>query len=207
MMRDGALFVRVSSEDQHPEIYLPEMHRWADARGVNVVKVFMVQDSASNEGKARGKGALFDAARDELVEGARMGHWNTTLIWNLNRLSRRGYKDLSAVIDQLREYDCELWSHEEEWLQTVGPFGEIVVHMLAWMAENQMKELSNKVKLGMVRAKANGVKVGGRRPGSRNKHKVVHTDAIRAKVAASWTEERRAALAARNAARAATLAA
>lgn len=66
-MRDGALFVRVSSDDQHPEIYLPEMQRWADARGVNVVKVFMISDSASNEGKARGKGALFDAARAELL--------------------------------------------------------------------------------------------------------------------------------------------
>lgn len=129
------------------------------------------------------------------------------LIWNLNRLSRRGYKDLSAAIDQLHDYDCELWSHEEPWLQTVGPFGEIVVHMLAWMAEQQMAELSSKVKLGMVRAKANGVKVGGRKAGSKNRHKVVHTDTTRAKVAASWTEERRAALAARNAARAATLAA
>lgn len=31
-MRNGAMWVRVSSEDQHPEIYLPEMERWATAR-------------------------------------------------------------------------------------------------------------------------------------------------------------------------------
>jgi len=202
-MQDGALFVRVSSDDQHPEIYLPEMQRWADARGVNVVKVFMISDSASNEGKARGKGAEFDAARAELVEGARLGLWGVALIWNINRLSRRGYKDLSGVIDQLHDYDCELWSHEEPWLQTVGPFGEIVVHMLAWMAENQMKELSTKVKLGMIRARdVEGKKIGGRKAGSRNRRTVVHTDATRAKVAASWTPARRAALAARNASRA-----
>lgn len=94
-------------------------------------------------------------------------------------------------------------SHEEPWLQTVGPFGEIVVHMLAWMAEQQMAELSKKVKLGMIRAKSEGVKAGGRKAGSKNKYKATHTPATRAKVAASWTDERRAALAASNASRAA----
>jgi DNA invertase Pin-like site-specific DNA recombinase len=82
------------------------------------------------------------------------------------------------------------------------PFGEIVIHMLAWMAEQQMAEHSAKVKNGMAQARAMGVKVGGRKVGSKNKTKVTQTAATRAKVAASWTPERRAALAARNAARA-----
>lgn len=50
-MRDGAIWARVSTTDQHAEKYLPELERWAAARGVNVVKVFLVEDSASNEGK------------------------------------------------------------------------------------------------------------------------------------------------------------
>jgi hypothetical protein len=52
------------------------------------------------------------------------------LCWALDRMSRRGYKDLSALIDKLADYGGQLWSKQEEWLQTVGPFGEIVVHML-----------------------------------------------------------------------------
>jgi hypothetical protein len=38
-----------------------------------------------------------------------------------SRSRRRGYKDLSGVLDKLREYGCEVWSHQEEWLSTIGP--------------------------------------------------------------------------------------
>ncbi len=169
--RNGCIFLRVSSDDQHVEIYQDEMTRWAQARGVTVKRVFLITDSASNEGLAAGKGADFDAARAEMVEGARLGRWNVALIWSLDRLSRRGYKDLSGVLDKLRGYDCEVWSHQEEWLQTIGPFGEIVVHMLAWMAQQQMKEHSAKVKLGMAKIAPGAPGRAGRKPGAKDKRK------------------------------------
>jgi putative DNA-invertase from lambdoid prophage Rac len=204
--RTGAIWARVSGDTQHPENYLPELRRWAADRGVDVRRVFLVQDSASNEGLAAGKGADFDAARAELTEGARLGHWNVVLIWSLDRLSRRGYQDLSLVIDKLRTSGCELWSHQEEWLQTIGPFGEIVVHMLAWMAQQQMAEHSAKVKLGMARARAEGKQVGGRKRGAKDKRRGARANRSRA-VKAAWAgpngDARRAALAARNAARSA----
>ena len=106
------------------------------------------------------------------------------------------------MLDKLRGYDCEVWSHQEEWLSTIGPFGEIVVHTLAWMAQQQMKEHSAKVKLGMARAKAEGV--GGRQPGARDRKRGARGTRSAA-VEASWSgpggDARRAALAARNRAR------
>jgi DNA invertase Pin-like site-specific DNA recombinase len=192
---------------QHAENYLPELQRWAQARGVNVVRVFLVEDSASNEGKAGGKGGEFDAARAELVEGARMGRWSVALIWSLDRLSRRGYTDLSAVLDKLRGYGCEVWSHQEEWLSTIGPFGEIVIHMLAWMAQQQMAEHSAKVRLGMIRARdVEGQVIGGRKPGSKDKRPGARERRGQA-VRDAWNgpsgEARRKALGPRNRARAA----
>ena len=205
-MRDGCIWARVSSADgsQHPENYLPELRRWAADRGVNVKRVLVVEDSASNEGLAAGKGADFDAARAELAEGARLGHWNVVLLWSLDRPGRRGYKDLSAVLDKLRGYDCEVWSHQEEWLSTIGPFGEIVVHMLAWMAEQQMKEHSAKVKLGMQRARAEGKAIGGRKDGAKDKRRGARerrSEATKAAWSGPGGDARRAALAARNRAR------
>ena len=200
-MKDGCIWARVSSTDQHPENYLPELRRWAADRGVNVVRVLTVEDSASNEGLAAGKGADFDAARAELAEGARLGHWNVVLIWSLDRLSRRGYNDLSAVLDKLRGYDCVVWSHQEEWLSTIGPFGEIVVHMLAWMAQQQMAEHSAKVKLGMQRARAEGKAIGGRKDGAKDKRRGARerrSEATKAAWSGPAGQVRREALAERN---------
>jgi hypothetical protein len=65
---------------------------------------FVTHDSASIQGVGNGKGDEFDHARAALVEGARMGDYQVVLIWALDRLSRRGYKDLSGVIDKLASY-------------------------------------------------------------------------------------------------------
>lgn len=166
-------------------------------------RVLVVEDSASNEGLAAGKGPTSTPPAPSWPS-ARLGHWNVVLIWSLDRLSRRGYKDLSAVLDKLRGYDFEVGPHQEEWLSTIGPFGEIVVHMLAWMAEQQMKEHSAKVKLGMQRAKAEGKAVGGRQPGAKDKRRGARarrSEAVRAAWSGPGGDARRAALAARNSAR------
>lgn len=110
---DGVIFIRVSSDDQRPEIYEPELRRWAVGRGIKVRKVITVQDSASLEGLAGGKGDLFDQAHAEVLEGARLAKWNVVVIWSLDRLSRRGYRDVQGVLDELHSYGCELMSHEE----------------------------------------------------------------------------------------------
>ena len=110
------------------------------------------------------------------------------------------------MLDKLHGYDCEVWSHREEWLSTIGPFGEIVVHMLAWMAQQQMAEHSAKVKLGMARARAEGKAIGGRKDGAKDKRRGARerrSEATKAAWSGPGGDARRAALAARNAARSA----
>jgi DNA invertase Pin-like site-specific DNA recombinase len=197
---DGAVFARVSTDDQHPENQ--GLEEWAARRGVRVVRTFTVHDSAWKRGN--GKGAEFDAARAQLVEGARQGEYQVVLVWALDRLSRRGYKDLSSLIDKLAGYGVELWSKQEEWLQTAGPFGEIVVHMLAWMAEQESQRRSDRTKAGIERRKERDGLPVGRQAGARDKPE---TKRRRSGYVGAWEgergEARRAALAERNRARAA----
>ena len=85
------------------------------------------------------------------------------MVWALDRLSRRGYGDLSGLLTALSADGCEVWSEQEPWLHTVGPFGEIVVHMLAWMAQQESARRSERVKAGLERRRAEGKPVAGSR--------------------------------------------
>jgi DNA invertase Pin-like site-specific DNA recombinase len=44
----------------------------------------------------------------------------------------------------------EVWSEQEDRLQAIGPFGEIVVHILAWMAQQDMRRHSERTRNGMA---------------------------------------------------------
>lgn len=160
-----AVWARVSTADQHPENQ--KLAEWAERRGLEVVAEFTVLDSAWKNGN--GKGREFDAARARLLEGARQGEYQVVVVWALDRMSRRGYADLSGFIGKLAGYGTELWSQQEQWLQTVGPFGEIVVHMLAWMAQMESERRSERIKAGLARKKAAGEKVGGGHVGAKDR--------------------------------------
>jgi DNA invertase Pin-like site-specific DNA recombinase len=60
----------------------------------------------------------------------------------------------------------------ESWLDTAGPTRGLLVAILSWAAEQERARLIERTKAGMVRARAEGKKVGGRKPGSRNRIRV-----------------------------------
>ena len=188
-----AVWARVSTSEQHADNQLPILREWAERRGDVVAREFVTEDSAWLKGNGA-KGAEFDRARAELLAGAHRAEYQAVLIWALDRLSRRGYRDLEGVMLQLAASGCEVLSHEEPFIRSLGPFGEIVIHMLALVAEQSSARSSQRIKAGIERKKREGGQVGGRKPGSRNKQ-------ARPKLAgeaAGWTDERRAAMARRN---------
>jgi DNA invertase Pin-like site-specific DNA recombinase len=187
-----AIWARVSTTEQHAENQLVILREWAERRGDTVVREFVTEDSAWQQGA--GKGREFDKARAALLLGAHRAQYEAVLIWALDRLSRRGYKDLSSLMGQLRVSGCDVLSHEEPFIHALGPFGEIVEHMLSWIAEQSSQRSSQRIKAGMARARAEGRQIGGRKPGQKDK-------APRERVtgeAAGWTEERKRQLAVAN---------
>jgi putative DNA-invertase from lambdoid prophage Rac len=166
-MTRAAIWARVSTTDQHTENQLAELRQWAERRGLEVVQEYAVEDSAWQEGK--GKGAEFDRQREALVNGARLGHYQVILIWALDRISRRGIEDTLAVLRRLAEHDTDVWSHEEEWLHTSGETRELLVGISSWIAGQSSARQSARVKAGLARRRAEGLPVGGRRPGAKDK--------------------------------------
>lgn len=201
-----AIWARVSTTDQHTENQLDVLREMAAGRGFDPVREFITEDSAWAGNGNGSKGKEFDKAREAMLEGARRGEYRIVLVWALDRLSRRGYDDLNPVLKRLRTYDCELISHQESFIATLGPFGEVVIHMLALMAEQESQRRSERIKAGLARRRRDieAGKIEGTIGGSKKGRKLKKGAGV-AGAQARWADPaQREALAQRNRQRAGT---
>jgi putative DNA-invertase from lambdoid prophage Rac len=178
-MTKCAIWARVSTSNQHTANQLAVLRQWAADRGLDVAAEFETEDSAWQGSKARnGKGAEFDRKRRELLNGARLGHYQVVLIWSIDRLSRKGIEDTLATMRQLYEVGADIWSHQEDWLRTSDPhMRELLVSFFAWLAQQESARRSERIKAGIAQRRRDIEKgliegqIGGRKPGSKDKRK------------------------------------
>ena len=180
MPQKCALWARVSSSDgsQTNENQLHELREWAARRGLEVAAEFITEDSAWASGSGR-KGTEFDTRRAELLDGARLGHYQVVLCWGLDRLSRRGAEDMLAFVRRLTETGCALWSSKDPWCESlVDPMlRELLLSIFATIARFESERRSERIKAGMARRRreiaAGAVEgtIGGRKPGSRDRRR------------------------------------
>lgn len=163
----AAIWARVSTSDQHAAHQLAELRKWAERRGLEVAAELITEDSAWQNGN--GKGSEFDRARAELVNGARLGHYEIVLVWALDRLSRKGILDTLGVLQDLYDVGADVWSHQEPWLVTTEPrMRQLLVSFMAWMAEAESARRSERVKAAIAARRAAGLPVGGRPRGAKD---------------------------------------
>jgi putative DNA-invertase from lambdoid prophage Rac len=159
MEKTAAILRRVSDVKQGGEAQ-NVLERWAADRGLKVPEdlVFALKDSAWN--KRGPKGEEFDRARAAILEAARLGKFNVLLIWALDRLSRRGIRDSLTVLEQLRDYGVEVWSHEESWLATQSDTWDLQVSIMAYMAEQESKRKSARMQQSIAERRRAGRPIG-----------------------------------------------
>jgi putative DNA-invertase from lambdoid prophage Rac len=155
--RKAAILERVSTEKQGGEAQ-GVLSAWAADRGLDVAEVIRVKDTAWTG--RNGKGAEYDAARARLLELARLGQVQVVIVWSLDRLSRRGIKDTITVLDQFGEYGTEVWSYREPWLTTMGEARSLIIAVLAWVAEQESRRRSERMKGSIEARRAQGRPVG-----------------------------------------------
>lgn len=148
-----AVYLRVSTADQSTANQEPET--LAVARAVSVrlgcaVEVF--RDTASGAAIVRPEWDRLRAAiRSRKVRGV--------VVWALDRAGRRMLDVLSFVRD-CRERGVECHSVREHWLSTTGPVADVLVAVLAWVAESERDRLKERTRAGLERVKRTGSKSG-----------------------------------------------
>jgi DNA invertase Pin-like site-specific DNA recombinase len=151
-VKRAALYMRVSSLDQHPETQLHDLEEMATQRGYQIVHEYTDRISGA---KARRPGL------DELMRDARRGRFDVVLVWASDRIAR-SVKHFLEVLDELNRLNIEFVSFREQ-IDTGGPLGRAVVVIIGAIAELERNLIIERVRAGMRRARLEGRHIG-RRP-------------------------------------------
>jgi len=98
----------------------------------------------------------------QMMQDASQRRFDLLLFWSLDRLSREGALATLTHLSKLSSYGIKYRSFTESYLDTLGPFGDVVVSLLACIARQERTRLSERVTAGLERARAAG-RIGGRR--------------------------------------------
>ncbi len=159
----AAIWARVSTEDQETANQIDVLRRWAQHKGLDVVREFEIHESAFN--------GAHHAELDKAVQGARTGEFEVLLVWALDRLSREGIEPMLKLLRQFHDNGVAVWSHEEAWANASDPhMRELLVAMFAWMARMESARRSERIKAALARRKEQGLPLG-RRTGSKDQRK------------------------------------
>ena len=148
-MKRAALYMRVSTVDQHPETQLLDLRQMAAQRGLDIVQEYTDRISGV---KARRPGL------DQMMADARRGRFDVVLVWASDRIAR-SVKHFLEVLDELNRLNIEFISFREQ-IDTGGPLGRAVVVIIGAIAELERSLIVERVRAGMRRAKLEGRHIG-----------------------------------------------
>jgi DNA invertase Pin-like site-specific DNA recombinase len=148
-MKRAALYMRVSTVDQHPETQLLDLRQMAAQRGYKIVHEYTDRISGA---KARRPGL------DAMMADARRGRFDVVLVWASDRIAR-SVKHFLDVLDELSRLKIEYVSFREN-IDTGGPLGRVVVVIIGAIAELERNLIIERVRAGMRRARLEGRHIG-----------------------------------------------
>jgi DNA invertase Pin-like site-specific DNA recombinase len=151
-MKRAALYLRVSSLDQHPETQLYDLQLLASQRGYEVVKIYTDKISGA---KAR------RPALDQLLADARRRRFDVVVVWAFDRMAR-SVRHFLEVLDELSQLNVEFVSHREN-IDTGGALGRAMIVIVGAIAELERSLITERVRAGMRRARLEGT-ILGRKP-------------------------------------------
>ena len=148
-MKRAALYLRVSTVDQHPETQVYDLRQMAAQRGYEITQEYTDRISGV---KARRPGL------DNLMQDARRGRFDVVLVWACDRIAR-STRHFLEVLDELNRLEIEFVSFRES-IDTGGPLGRAIVVIIGAIAELERSLIVERVRAGMRRARLEGRHIG-----------------------------------------------
>ena len=147
-MTKTALYARVSTDDkgQDTGLQLDEMRRYCAAKEYEVFREYV--EEVSGTGKA--SRPQFEA----LMEAARRREFDVVVVWKLDRFTREGAFKALGYIKRLDEYGVRFVSLTEGFLDTTSSFRDVLLALMGWLAEQESKKISDRVRSGIARKRA-----------------------------------------------------
>lgn len=146
-----ALYARVSTRDknQDPELQLAPMRQFVQARGWKATE-FVDHASASDHAGRKQWTRLLSDARQRRID--------LVMCWKLDRCFRSSL-NAHRTLDEFNHSGVGFRCHTQE-IDTTTPAGRLVFSILAAVAEMERELISERVRAGMDKARADGKRVG-----------------------------------------------
>lgn len=132
---------------------LTQLRAYAAMQGWKVVKEYIDHETGKHG----------DRMQFQLMyEDSAAGKFKAALCWALDRWTREGIEETFAYIRRLKENGVDFISYTEPHFNTMGPAGELMLAVAAWIAKMERQRISERTKAGLATARLRG-KVPGRR--------------------------------------------
>lgn len=145
-----ALYLRVSTADQKPDLQYDGLHAYAARAGLEVVQDYCdVAVSGRREGRPQ-LNALMAAARNHDID--------CVLVWKFDRFAR-STRHLLSALEEFDHLGVRFVSVQDQ-IDTDSPMGRAMFTIIGAMAELESSLISERVTAGMRAAEARGRHLG-----------------------------------------------
>jgi len=166
-----ALYLRVSLDDgrQTVENQRNQLATFCQSMGWQVVMEFSDQKS----GKSLDRPGL-----QKMRAAASQRQFDHLVFWDLSRLSRGGVYETLGLLKELQGWEVGWRSFQESYVDTLGPFAEVVIALLSSIANMEREKIRERTLAGLARARKQG-RIGGRPKAEDNFKLVRQVEALR----------------------------
>jgi DNA invertase Pin-like site-specific DNA recombinase len=148
-----AIYARVSTDDKGPDPLnqLLELREFATRQGWTVVREYTDEATAKNGERTGFQQMWTDVARHR---------FDLLLFWSLDRLTREGTYKTLTYLRRLTDSGVKFKSYTEQYIDSLGVFGEAIIGVLAAVAAQERIRISERTKAGLARTRAQGTRLG-----------------------------------------------
>jgi DNA invertase Pin-like site-specific DNA recombinase len=149
----AAIYARISKKDskQDTENQTLQLRVYAEKMGWEIVEEYVDRASGKTADRAQFKRMFNDARNRE---------FDVVLFWAIDRFSREGTYETLRHLKMLTDYGVMWRSHQEQYIDSTGPFAEAIIGFVAAIARQERVRLSERVKAGLERVRKNGSESG-----------------------------------------------
>ena len=144
--------MRVSDSTSTTDNQRPAIEALCRDRGYDIVRWY--NETVSGAAKRR---PVFE----QMLADARSRKFDVLVVWSVDRFSRGGAGSCFAALGQIDAAGVEFISVRENYLDTSGPFRDVLLAFAATVARMERDRLIERTRAGLARARAQG-RVGGR---------------------------------------------
>jgi DNA invertase Pin-like site-specific DNA recombinase len=149
----AALYTRVSTQNKGQETanQLLQLRECCHAQNLSILVEYEDHESGGKSERTAFQQMLRDAAARR---------FDILFFWSLDRLTREGTLATLKYLELLESYGVRWRSLTEPWIDSAGPFRDVIISLLASLAKQERVRISERVRAGLTRAKQYGTRSG-----------------------------------------------